>query len=76
MSLQLAFKRKQDAKKRGEQLEDDALWELSQRETEVLEELKVREQKRKAENLEVLMFESMQWDEDEDDMKHQLSNYL
>ena len=75
MSLQLAFKRKQDAKKRGEQQEDDALWELSQRETELLEELKVREHKRKGENLEVYMFESMQWDED-DDMEHQLSNYL
>ena len=76
MSQQLAFKQKQDAKKKAEQQEDDALWELSQRETELLEELKVKEQKRKAENLEVSMVESMQWDEDEDDMEQQLSNYL
>lgn len=71
---QQAFKRKLDAKNKAEHEFDDALWELSQREEEILAEMKTKEKQREAMKLEVSLIESMQWDDDEE-MEH-VSNYL
>lgn len=66
MSQQQAFKRKLEARNKAEQDFDDALWELSQREEEILADMKKKELQREAMKLEVSQVESMQWDDEED----------
>lgn len=67
LSLQQAFKRKEDEI-------DDELWKLSQREEEILADMKAKEAKREAEQLEISQIQSM-WEEDDEEMS-EMSNYL
>lgn len=66
MSQQQAFKRKLEARNKAEHDFDDELWKLSQREEELLAELKTKEAKNEKMQLEVSLIESMQWEDDED----------
>lgn len=75
MSQQQAFKRKIEAKNKAEHDFDEELWKLSQREEELLEELKVKEAKNEETQLEISQLESMQWEDDDEDIA-QLTNYM
>lgn len=66
MSQQQTFKRKMEAKVKAEHDIDDELWKLSQREEELLKELKDKEVKEGKMQLELSQLESMQWDDDEE----------
>lgn len=76
ISQQQAFKRKFDARQKAEHDFDDELWKLSQREEELLAELKAKEVRQEGMQLEISQIESMQWDDDDDDDTAQLKNYL
>lgn len=73
-SQQQDFKRRNEIRKKADHDYDDELWKLSQREEEILNEMKAKEMNEERMNLEVSQIESMQWDDDED-VAH-LSNYL
>lgn len=75
MSQQQAFKRKLEARNKAEHDFDDELWKLSQREEELLADLKTKESKNEETQLEISQVESMQWEED-DEALAQLTNYL
>lgn len=75
MSQQQAFKRKIEAKNKAEHDFDEELWKLSQREEELLTELKVKEAKNEKMMLEVSQLDSMQWEDDEENMS-ELKSYL
>lgn len=66
MSQQQAFKRKHDARTKAEHDFDDELWKLSQREEDLLTELKTKELKYEEMQLEVSQLDSMQWEEEDD----------
>jgi len=74
MSQQQAFKRKMEERNKAEHDFDEELWKLSQREEELLTDLKTKETKHEAMQLEVSQIESMQWD-DEEEMSES-HNYL
>lgn len=61
MNKQQEFKRKMEAKVKEEQDFEEELWKLSQREEEILEQWKVREEETKNE---VSQVASMNWEED------------
>lgn len=64
MNLQQTFKRKIGEKMKAEQDFDDELWELTQREEEILADMETKEQRKEADLLEVSQIESMQWEDD------------
>lgn len=65
LSQQQTFKRKHEARIKAEHDFDDELWKLSQREEELLTELKTKEMKHEEMQLEVSQLDSMQWDDDD-----------
>lgn len=67
MNSQQAFKRKHDARQKAEYDFNDELWKLSEREEELLNELKVKELKQEEMQLEISQLDSMQWDDDDDE---------
>lgn len=75
LSQQQAFKRKFEAKIKAEREFDDALWELSQQEQDLLAQHKVKEMEKEKMKLEVSQLESMNWEEEGEDSAV-LTNYL
>lgn len=75
MNKRHELKRKLDAKQKAEHDFDEELWKLSQREEEILKEMKEKEMNEEKTKLEVSQIESMQWEDDDEDLT-QLSNYL
>ena len=75
MSQKQAFKRKHEAKQRVDHDYDDELWKLSEHDKEIIEKMKAKEIKDEKALLEVSQIESMQW-EDEDDDVSQLNKFL
>lgn len=68
MSQKQAFRRKHDARQRADGDFDDELWKLSQREEEMFNEMKAKEMNDEKMKLEVSQIESMQWDDETDDV--------
>lgn len=64
ISQQQAFKRKHLAQQKAEHDFDGELWKLSEREEEMLNEMKAKEMKEEMLRLEVSHIESMEWDDD------------
>jgi DNA primase large subunit len=79
MTKQQEVRKRWDARVKVEREFDDALWELSQHEQELIEKFKGEEAVKEKINQEVSQLESMVWD-DEDDVtandSEMLSNYL
>jgi hypothetical protein len=71
MNKQQEFKRKMDARVKEEQDFEEELWKLSQREEEILEQWKVREEETANE---ISQIASMQWEDD--DNPEEIKNYL
>lgn len=67
ISQQQNFKRKLEARNKAEHDFDDELWKLSQREEELLAELKSKESMNEEMQLEISQLESMQWEDDEEE---------